>query len=428
MTLRLADVLLPELVQKGLASLFHDIEMPLVPVLVAMEAAGIRLDADFLRQMSVDLTGRLHQLEREIYQIVGYAFNINSTQQLSDVLFGKLGLPAEGLKKTQAGTYSTAADVLEGLRGKHEIIGLILEHRQLNKLLNTYVDALPNMVNPRTGRLHTSFNQAGAETGRLSSTDPNLQNIPIRTDVGREIRRAFVAEPGWLLLSADYSQVELRILAHISGDEYLLAAFGRGEDIHASAASKVYGVPLNQVTKEQRSVAKMMNFATSYGVSAFGLAQRTGLSRGDADQFMQRYFATYPGVKRYLDETRAFAREHGYVETLLGRRRFFPVLKTTASSQQAYNMRQAAERAAINHPIQGTAADIIKIAMIRLHRALRESGVRSRMLLQVHDELVLEVPPDELTAVSKLVRDTMEGAYESECRAEGGCGSGAELV
>ena len=221
-----------------------------------------------------------------------------------------------------------------------------------------------------------------------------------------------MADPGWLLLSADYSQVELRILAHISGDEYLLAAFGRGEDIHASAASKVYGVPLNQVTKEQRSVAKMMNFATSYGVSAFGLAQRTGLSRSDADQFMQRYFATYPGVKRYLDETRAFAREHGYVETLLGRRRFFPVLKTTASSQQAYNMRQAAERAAINHPIQGTAADIIKIAMIRLHRALGESGVRSRMLLQVHDELVLEVPPDELTAVGKLVRDTMEGAYE----------------
>ena len=412
MTLRLADVLLPELAQKGLASLFHDVEMPLVPVLVAMEAVGIKLDADFLRQMSVDLTGRLHQLEREIYQIVGYPFNINSTQQLSDVLFGKLGLPAEGLKKTQAGTYSTAADVLEGLRGKHEIIGLILEHRQLNKLLNTYVDALPNMVNPRTGRVHTSFNQAGAETGRLSSTDPNLQNIPIRTDVGREIRRAFVAEPGWLLLSADYSQVELRILAHISGDEYLLAAFGRGEDIHASAASKVYGVPLNQVTKEQRSVAKMMNFATSYGVSAFGLAQRTGLSRSDADQFMQRYFATYPGVKRYLDETRAFAREHGYVETLLGRRRFFPVLKTTASTQQAYNMRQAAERAAINHPIQGTAADIIKIAMIRLHRALGESGARSRMLLQVHDELVLEVPPDELTAVSKLVRDTMEGAYE----------------
>jgi DNA polymerase-1 len=412
MTLRLADLLLPELAQKGLTSLFRDIEMPLVPVLVAMEGAGVKLDAGFLRQMSTDLTGRLRQLERDIYQIVGYPFNINSTQQLSDVLFGKLGLPAEGLKKTQAGAYSTAADVLEGLRSKHEIVGLILEHRQLSKLLSTYVDALPNMVNPRTGRVHTSFNQAGAETGRLSSTDPNLQNIPIRTEVGREIRRAFVAEPGWVLLSADYSQVELRILAHISGDEYLLAAFARGEDIHASAASKVYGVALSQVTKEQRAVAKMMNFATSYGVSAFGLAQRTGLSRGEADQFMQRYFATYPGVKRYLDETRAFAREHGYVETLLGRRRFFPVLKTTANSQQAYNMRQAAERAAINHPIQGAAADIIKIAMIRLHRALVEGGYRSRMLLQVHDELVLEVPRNELTAVSKLVRETMEGAYE----------------
>jgi DNA polymerase-1 len=412
MTLRLAQVLLPELAQKGLTSLFRDIEMPLVPVLVDMEAAGIKLDVAVLRQMSVELTARLRQLELEIQQIAGYAFNINSTQQLADVLFGKLGLPAEGLKKTQAGAYSTAADVLEGLRGKHEIVDLILEQRQLSKLLSTYVDALPAMVNPRTGRVHTSFNQTGAETGRLSSTNPNLQNIPVRTDVGREIRRAFVAEPGWQLLSADYSQVELRILAHISGDEYLLAAFARGEDIHTSAAAKVYGIPLSQVTKEQRAVAKMMNFATSYGVTAFGLAQRTGLSRSEADQFMQRYFATYPGVKRYIEETRALAREQGYVETLLGRRRYFPVLKTTANTQQAYNIRQAAERAAINHPIQGTAADIIKIAMIRLHRALGAGGYRSRILLQVHDELVLEAPADELTAVSQLVRDTMEGAYE----------------
>ncbi|MDQ1300270.1 MAG: polymerase, partial [Chloroflexota bacterium] len=402
MTLRLADVLLPELAEKGLASLFHDLEMPLVPVLADMEAVGVKLDAGALQQMSVELTARLRQLELEIQQIVGYAFNINSTQQLSDVLFGKLGLPAEGLKKTQAGTYSTAADVLEGLRGKHEIVSLILEQRQLSKLLSTYVDALPTMVNGRTGRVHTSFNQTGAETGRLSSTNPNLQNIPIRTEVGRVIRRAFVAEPGNLLISADYSQVELRILAHISGDEYLLAAFARGEDIHASAAAKVYSVPLSQVTKEQRAVAKMMNFATSYGVTAFGLAQRTGLSRGDADQFMQRYFATYPGVKRYIEETKALAREQGYVETLLGRRRFFPVLKTTANTQQAYNIRQAAERAAINHPIQGTAADIIKIAMIRLHRALIAGGYRARMTLQVHDELVLEAPPAELTAVSQL--------------------------
>ncbi len=411
MTLRLAEILLPELEQKGLTSLFRDVEMPLVPVLVAMEAAGVKVDVPFLRQMSVDLTRRLRELEREIQQIAGYAFNVNSTQQLADVLFGKLGLPTEGLKKTQAGSYSTAADVLEGLRGRHEIIDLILEQRQLSKLIGTYVDALPGLVNPRTGRLHTSFNQAGAETGRLSSTNPNLQNIPIRTEVGREIRRAFIADAGNVLLSADYSQVELRILAHICEDEYLLAAFARGEDIHASAAAKVYGVPLSQVTKEQRSVAKMMNFATSYGVTAFGLAQRTGLSRSEADQFMQRYFAMYPGVKRYIEETKKLAREQGFVETLLGRRRFFPVLRTQATGLQANAIRQAAERAAINHPIQGTAADIIKIAMSRLFRALNEGGYRARLTLQVHDELVLEVPEGELVPVSRLVKETMEGAY-----------------
>lgn len=410
-TLRLADVLLPELAERGLIPLFRDIEMPLVPVLVAMESAGVKLDVPFLAQMSVDLTKRLHEIEREIQQIAGYAFNINSTQQLSDVLFGKLGLPTEGLKRTQAGGYSTAADVLESLRGRHEIIDLILMQRQLSKLLNTYVNALPGMVNPRTGRLHTSFNQTGAETGRISSSNPNLQNIPVRTELGREIRRAFVAEAGWLLLSADYSQVELRILAHISGDEYLLAAFERGEDIHASAAAKVYGIPLSQVTKEQRAVAKMMNFATSYGVTAYGLAQRTGLSRSEAEQFMQRYFATYPGVKRYIEETKRLAHEQGYVETLLGRRRYFPVLRTQATGAQANAIRQAAERAAINHPIQGTAADIIKIAMIRLYRALNTGGYRARIILQVHDELVLEVPEDELIPVARLVKETMEGAY-----------------
>ena len=416
MTLRLAEILLPELAQKGLTSLFRDVEMPLVPVLVAMEAAGVKVDVPLLRQMSVDLTRRLRELEGEIQEIAGYAFNVNSTQQLADVLFGKLGLPTAGLKKTQAGAYSTAADVLEGLRGQHEIIDLILEQRQLSKLIGTYVDALPGLVNPRTGRLHTSFNQAGAETGRLSSTNPNLQNIPIRTDVGREIRRAFIAETGNVLLSADYSQVELRILAHICGDEYLLAAFARDEDIHASAAAKVYNIPLSQVTKEQRSVAKMMNFATSYGVTAYGLAQRTGLSRGEADQFMQRYFAMYPGVKRYIEETKQLARDQGFVETLLGRRRFFPVLRTQATGQQANAIRQAAERAAINHPIQGTAADIIKIAMSRLFQALNAGHYRSRLTLQVHDELVLEVPEGELLPVSRLVRETMEGAYDLKAK------------
>jgi DNA polymerase-1 len=417
-TLRLAGVLVPELAERGLTHLFREIEMPLVPVLVAMEAAGVKLDVACLQRMSVELSARLREIERAIYQIAGRAFNVNSTQQLADVLFGQLRLPAEGLRKTKAGAFSTSADVLEGLRGRHEIVDLILEQRQLSKLLSTYVDTLPVLVNPRTGRLHTSFNQAGAETGRLSSSAPNLQNIPIRTEIGREIRRAFVAEEGWRLLSADYSQVELRILAHISEDENLLAAFAHGEDIHASAASRVYGVPIDEVTKEQRAVAKMMNFATSYGVSAFGLAQRTGLSQAEAAQFMERYFTTYPGVRKYLDATKAFAREHGYVETLLGRRRFFPVLKTTTAGSQApqpsgagYAIRQAAERAAINHPIQGTAADIIKIAMARLFRALQDGGYRSRMTLQVHDELVLEAPVDEIAAVSRLVRETMENAY-----------------
>jgi len=424
-TFRLAGAVLPELAEKGLMSLFRDIEMPLVPVLLAMEQAGIKVDAGFLRQMSADLTARLRSIEREICELAGCAFNINSTQQLSDVLFGKMGLPAEGLKKTQAGSYSTTADVLRGLLvepsnesrarltpTQAEIVRSILRQRQLSKLLSTYVDALPEMINPRTGRLHTSFNQTGAETGRISSNSPNLQNIPVRSDEGREIRRAFLAETGCVLLSADYSQVELRILAHRSEDANLLAAFARGEDIHASAAAAVYGIPLAQVSKQQRDVAKMMNFATSYGVSAYGLAQRTGLTRHDAEQFMARYFASYPGVRHYLDETKAFARQHGYVETLLGRRRYFPVLHTTASGQRAQVIRQAAERAAINHPIQGTAADIIKIAMIRLFDGLRDKGFRSRMLLQVHDELVLEVPEEELSAVARLVRQTMEDAYE----------------
>ena len=412
MTMRLAEVLLPEIREKGLDNLLRNVEMPLVPVLVDIERTGVKVDVAFLKQMSTELTARMRKLEREIQEIAGIAFNVNSTQQLSDILFGKLGLPTDGLKKTQSGAYSTAADVLEGLRGRHEIIDLILEQRQLTKLLGTYVDALPGLVNSRTGRVHTSFNQAGAETGRLSSSNPNLQNIPIRSDVGREIRKAFIAEQGRVLLSADYSQVELRILAHITRDEYMLAAFARGEDIHASAAAKVYGVPIPQVTKEQRAVAKMMNFATSYGVTAFGLAQRTGLSRAEAGDFMNRYFATYPGVKKYIEETTALARRQGFVETLLGRRRYFPVLKTTASSAQAYNMRQAAERAAINHPIQGTAADIIKMAMIALHRRLKEEGLQARMILQVHDELVLETPEEELQRVGEIVKDTMEGAYQ----------------
>lgn len=409
MTWRLVPILRRELDELKLTKLFRDLEMPLTPVLVAMQMAGILLDAPFLQQMSKELRRRLLEIEQEIVKLVGYSFNINSTQQLSDVLFGSLGLPTQGLKKTQSGHYSTAAGVLEDFKGLHPVIDLILEQRQISKLVSTYVDALPAQVNPRTGRLHTSFNQAGSETGRLSSNNPNLQNIPVRSELGREIRRAFVAAPGTKLLSADYSQVELRVLAHISQDAAMLAAFRAGADIHRATAATIYHVPLEQVTSEQRSIAKMVNFATSYGVSAFGLASRTSLNRGEAQAFLDAYFQTYPGIRRYVDETIAKAKEQGYVETLLGRRRYFPILKNRSGSPAD---RQQAERAAINHPIQGTAADIIKIAMVRLHAALAGQGLRSRMLLQVHDELVLEVPDDELTAAAALVRQVMEGAFK----------------
>ncbi len=409
MTWRLVPILRRELDELKLTKLFRELEMPLTPVLVDMQRAGILLDAPFLQQMSKDLRRRLLEIEQEIVKLVGYSFNINSTQQLSDVLFGTLGLPTQGLKKTQSGHYSTAAGVLEDFKGLHPVIDLILEQRQISKLVSTYVDALPAQVNPQTGRLHTSFNQAGSETGRISSNNPNLQNIPIRSELGREIRRAFVAAPGTKLLAADYSQVELRVLAHISQDEAMLAAFRAGADIHKATAATIYGVPLEQVTSEQRSIAKMVNFATSYGVSAFGLASRTSLNRGEAQAFLDAYFQTYPGIRRYVDETIQKAKEQGYVETLLGRRRYFPILKNRSGSPAD---RQQAERAAINHPIQGTAADIIKIAMVRLHAALRAQGLRSRMLLQVHDELVLEVPEDELAMAAALVREVMEGAFE----------------
>lgn len=409
MTWRLVPLLRQELDDLALTKLFRDLEMPLTPVLVEMQMAGILLDAPFLQQMSKELRRRLLEIEQEIYRLVGYVFNINSTQQLSDVLFGSLGLPTQGLKKTQSGHYSTAAGVLEDFKGLHPVIDLILEQRQISKLVSTYVDALPAQVNPRTGRLHTSFNQGGSETGRISSNNPNLQNIPVRSELGREIRRAFVAAPGTKLLAADYTQVELRVLAHISQDAAMLAAFRAGVDIHKATAATIYGVPLEQVTSEQRSIAKMVNFATSYGVSAFGLASRTSLNRGEAQAFLDAYFQTYPGIRRYVDETIAKAKEQGYVETLLGRRRYFPILKNRSGSAPD---RQQAERAAINHPIQGTAADIIKIAMVRLHAALREQGLRSRMLLQVHDELVLEVPDGELAAAAALVCEVMEGAFE----------------
>jgi DNA polymerase-1 len=408
MTLRLVKPLTQELVRLQQWELFHEIEMPMVPILVEMEMTGVRLDAEYLGHMSAELDAEQQRIERAIYDLVGHEFNLNSTKQLSEVLFEELGLPKRGIRKTQYG-YSTAADVLELLQRKHPVIQLILDHRQISKLKSTYVDTLPALINPRTGRVHTSYNPTGAVTGRLSSSNPNLQNIPIRTALGRQIRKAFVPEEGWLFLAADYSQIELRVLAHVSQDEALLDAFERDQDVHARTAAAVYGVALDEVTREQRTIAKTVNFGLIYGQSAFGLAQQTGLDFDEAERFIDAYFANYPGVKRWLDKTRNRAHADGYVETLLGRRRYFPELQGT---RRAYaGQRAAAARQAINAPIQGTAADILKIAMIRLDRALDELGLEARMVLQVHDEVVLEVPRDELPAVAPLVREVMEGAY-----------------
>jgi DNA polymerase-1 len=410
MTLRLAHLLQPELRDKALWPLFSDVEMPLVPVIVAMQRAGVKLDVEVLQAMSRQMGERLGELQGEIEAHAGHLLNINSPQQLSVVLFDEMGLTLPGMRRGASGHYSTAAGVLDKLRGRHPIVDLILEHRQLSKLKGTYVDALPALINRRTGRVHTSYNQAGTTTGRVSSSNPNLQNIPIRTDLGREIRAAFVAEEGWLLLAADYSQVELRILAHVSGDPAMLAAFARGEDIHASTAAAIYGVPLAEVTSAQRRVAKMTNFAISYGVTGYGLSERTELTPEEAEAFIQTYFRTYPKIKDYIDRTRRQAREQGYVETLLGRRRYFPELRPEAKTP--HNAREGAYRMAINAPIQGTAADILKAAMNRLWRELEARGLRSRMILQVHDELVLDVPQQELAEVGPLVVDTMEGAYQ----------------
>lgn len=422
MTLRLHELLTAELKDKKLWPLFADIEIPLIPVLADMEMAGIRLDAAVLREMGREVRERMHALERGIQDAVGYAFNIRSTQQLSDALFVHLGVPSKGLRKTASGHFSTAADVLEGLQHEHPVIADILEHRQLAKLQSTYIETLPELVNPETGRIHSSLNQTGTVTGRLSSSDPNLQNIPIRTPLGRRVREAFVAEEGWTLLAADYSQVELRILAHVSEDPALLDAFARDEDIHAFTASKVFGVPLGDVTPDMRRIAKTTNFAIVYGVTGYGLAQQTALSPDEATDFIRTYFAQYPQVKAYLDQCKAQAAELGYVETLLGRRRYFPELQ---SDQKAHaGLRAAAERMAINMPIQGTAADIIKIAMIQLRHELEARRLRSRPLLQVHDELLLEVPQDELQEAAALVASIMENAYQLKVRLKVDCKAG----
>ena len=412
MTLRLMGILRPELEERQSWKLFTEIEMPLIPVLADIEMAGVLLDVDYLHALSADLGERLSALEQQAYDLSGgYGkFNLGSPRQINEVLFDKLRLPTVGLRKTTHG-FTTEAGTLEALRGLHPIVDVILQWRELSKLKSTYVDALPALVNPDTGRVHTNYNQTGTVTGRLSSSDPNLQNIPLRTEEGRRVRQAFIAPPEHKLLSVDYSQVELRILAHYSKDPALLQAFRDGVDIHRATAAAVYGIPLEQVTYEQRRFAKAVNFGLMYGMGAYRLARDSNLTLAEAEDFIAAYFARFPGVRAYLDEARARAARQGYVETLLGRRRYFPELDEKLGRKVGVQARQRAEREAVNMPIQGTAADIIKIAMINLSRVLRESGYRSRMILQVHDELVLEVPDDELPRVAPLVVEVMESAF-----------------
>lgn len=407
-TWQLAAVLRPLLEEKGLTRVAQHIEMPLLPVLGRMERAGILLDGAALKAMSQTLAKELARLEKEIHELGGGPFNLNSPKQLGEVLFDRLRL-SEKPKKTKTGQYQTSEDILLELEAKHPIIAKILDYREAAKLKSTYVDALPQAVSPRTGRVHTSYLQLLTATGRLSSNNPNLQNIPIRTPLGREIRRAFVATPDCVLLSADYSQIELRVMAALSGDEALREAFAHGHDIHAATASRVYGVPMDQVLPEMRRTAKMVNFGIIYGISAFGLAQRLGIPRTQANALIENYFKLYPGIKAYIEATIAKARENGYVETLCGRRRLLRDINSANATTRA-----AAERIAINTPIQGTAADMIKLAMNAIDAALRERGLRTKMLLQVHDELVFEVPEVELPTVTPLVEDLMKNALPLE--------------
>ena len=403
--LQLMPILRERMQQEQTEHIFDELEIPLIPVLAEMEMRGILLDREFLEKMSEELAERLAGLEEQICREVGYPFNINSTQQLSAALFNTLGLvPPRTAKKTAAGSYSTAADVLEEMRGEHPVIDMILEYREVGKLKSTYTDTLPQSIDPTTGRVHTSFNQTGTVTGRLASASPNLQNIPTRTDLGKKIRTAFTAAPGYSLLSVDYSQIELRIVAHMSGDESMTAAFTAGQDIHAATAAAIYRCPIEEVTKEQRRHAKAINFGLIYGMSSFGLSKSTGLTPAEAAAFVKAYFEQFPKVKAFLDDLRVTAAQQGWVQTLAGRKRYFPNLKR----EMNYNLRNREEREAINAPVQGTSADILKAAMIRLPGELQKHSLHASILLQVHDELMLEVPDDELAQTREIVQKVME--------------------
>ena len=404
-TLRLYNVLKPRLKEADVEDLFYNIEMPLVPVLAEMEMNGVLLDTNALAETSKVFTDRMTQIEKNIYELAGHQFNIASPKQVGEVLFGEMKI-IDKPKKTKTGQYVTSEEVLQQLRSKAPIVDHILEHRGLKKLLGTYVDALPKLINPHTGHIHTSFNQAVTATGRLSSSDPNLQNIPVRGEDGKEIRKCFIPEPGCLFFSADYSQIELRVMAHLSGDKNMIEAFREGYDIHAATAARIYKEDINDVTRDQRTKAKRANFGIIYGITVFGLAERLEISRDEAKQLIDGYFETFPQVHDYMEKAKQLAREHGYAETFFHRRRYLPDITSHNAT-----VRNFAERNAINAPIQGSAADIIKIAMIRIYERFRREGIKSKMILQVHDELNFSVLPEEKEQVEKIVLEEMQNAY-----------------
>ena len=417
-TLKLKNVLEKELKQNDAEALFRDIEMPLVPVLAYMERNGVRIDTEALKETSRHFTARMNQIEEEVHRLAGVEFNIASPKQVGEVLFDRLKI-VDKPKKTKTGQYVTSEEVLESLKGKHEIVEKILEHRGLKKLLGTYIDALPQLINPQTGHIHTSFNQTVTATGRLSSSNPNLQNIPIRNEDGKEIRKAFIPDEGCEFFSADYSQIELRIMAHLSEDPHMIEAFRENQDIHAATAAKIYKEKLEDVTREQRSKAKTANFGIIYGISVFGLAERLGIDRKEAKELIDGYFENYPHVKEYMDKSIQSAREKGYIETIFRRRRYLPDINSRNAVVRGY-----AERNAINAPIQGSAADIIKVAMARIYRRFREEGIRSKMILQVHDELNFSVLPEEKEKVQQIVIAEMESAYKMKVPLQADCGWG----
>ncbi|MCI5756855.1 MAG: DNA polymerase I, partial [Bacteroidales bacterium] len=420
--LRIEEPLRQAMAESGVARVYDEIEMPLVPVLARMEQHGVRLDTAALQQTGEAFARREATLEEEIYALAGHAFTITSPRQVGAVLFDELHL-SDKVKKTKTGQYSTGEEVLESLRDKHPIVGKILDHRALRKLRGTYIDALPRLINAETGHIHTSFNQAVTATGRLSSSNPNLQNIPVRGDDGREIRKAFVPEEGEVFFSADYSQIELRIMAHLSGDEHLISDFREGRDIHAATAARIFHKDLADVTRDERRKAKTANFGIIYGISAFGLAERMDVSRTEAKELIDSYFATYPGVKAYIEKAVADTRQRGYIETAFGRRRYLPDITSRNAVVRGY-----AERNAVNAPIQGTAADIIKVAMVRIDSRLRKEGLGAAMILQVHDELNFSVSADERPRLEALVIEEMEHAWQAAVPLLADCGTGANWL